>query len=113
MNSAQGGEFCPSEAEFDLRDLPCWADHGRPQLGEMNRHGSSCGSVDTGAVEKAVIARLHGRVDAVEDLEGRRQMLAVDLANRERHSSWKDFLAKLKQRHLHGWNSSSRTIMPD
>ncbi|TCU09662.1 hypothetical protein EV132_12462 [Rhizobium sullae] len=40
-------------------------------------------------------------------------MLAVDLANRERHSSWKDFLAKLKQRHLHGWNSSSRTIMPD
>jgi transposase-like protein len=36
------------------------------------------------------------------DWEGRRQALAVDLANRESRSSWKDFLLALKQRGLHG-----------
>jgi putative transposase len=36
------------------------------------------------------------------DWEGRRQILAVELANRESHSSWKDFLLGLKQRGLHG-----------
>jgi putative transposase len=34
------------------------------------------------------------------DGEGRRNVLAVDLANRESHSSWKDFLLALRQRGL-------------
>lgn len=34
--------------------------------------------------------------------EGRRCILAVELANRESHSSWKDFLLELKQRGLSG-----------
>lgn len=36
------------------------------------------------------------------DWEGRRQVLAVELANRESASSWQDFLIKLKERGLHG-----------
>jgi transposase-like protein len=36
------------------------------------------------------------------DWEGRRQILAVELANRESRSSWKDFLVGLKGRGLHG-----------
>jgi transposase-like protein len=36
------------------------------------------------------------------DGEGRRQILAVELANRESRSSWRDFLAGMKQRGLHG-----------
>ena len=36
------------------------------------------------------------------DWEGRRQVLAVDLANRESASSWKDFLLALKDRGLKG-----------
>src|SRR5579884_1888215 len=36
------------------------------------------------------------------DWEGRRQVLAVELANRESRSSWKDFLLSLKDRGLHG-----------
>jgi transposase-like protein len=36
------------------------------------------------------------------DWDGRRQMLAVELANRESRSSWKDFLLQLKERGLHG-----------
>src|SRR3954447_12745431 len=36
------------------------------------------------------------------DREGRRQVLAVELANRESRSSWKDFLLGLKERGLHG-----------
>ncbi len=34
------------------------------------------------------------------DWEGRRQVLAVELANRESASSWKDFLLALKARGL-------------
>ena len=34
--------------------------------------------------------------------EGQRQVLAVELANRESAASWKDFLVTLKQRGLHG-----------
>ncbi len=34
--------------------------------------------------------------------EGRRQVLAVELANRESRSSWRDFLSKLRDRGLHG-----------
>lgn len=36
------------------------------------------------------------------DWDGRRQILAVELANRESRSSWKDFLIALKERGLHG-----------
>src|ERR1700722_16361362 len=36
------------------------------------------------------------------DWEGRRNVLAVELANRESHSSWKDFCLKLKSRGLNG-----------
>jgi transposase-like protein len=36
------------------------------------------------------------------DWEGRRQVLAVELATRESRSSWKDFLEVLKARGLHG-----------
>ncbi|PBN41305.1 IS256 family transposase [Sphingobium sp. D43FB] len=36
------------------------------------------------------------------DWEGRRQILAVELANRESRSSWKDFLVGLKERGLRG-----------
>ena len=35
-------------------------------------------------------------------VEGRRQVLAVELANRESETSWKEFLLKLKERGLHG-----------
>jgi transposase-like protein len=34
--------------------------------------------------------------------EGRRQILAVELANRESQTSWKDFLLELKSRGLRG-----------
>jgi putative transposase len=36
------------------------------------------------------------------DWEGRRQVLAVELANRESATSWKDFLLGLKRRGLRG-----------
>jgi transposase-like protein len=36
------------------------------------------------------------------DWEGRRQVLAVEYANRESRSSWRDFLVQLKERGLHG-----------
>lgn len=36
------------------------------------------------------------------DWDGRRQILAVDMANRESRSSWKDFLEGLRSRGLHG-----------
>jgi putative transposase len=36
------------------------------------------------------------------DWEGRRQVLAVEYANRESQSSWKEFLAQLKERGLRG-----------
>jgi putative transposase len=36
------------------------------------------------------------------DWEGRRNVLAVDLANRESASSWKEFLSALRDRGLHG-----------
>lgn len=36
------------------------------------------------------------------DWDGRRQVLAVELANRESVSSWRDFLVRLKERGLHG-----------
>src|ERR1041385_58692 len=36
------------------------------------------------------------------DWEGRRQVLAVEYANRESQSSWRDLLVQLKERGLHG-----------
>ena len=36
------------------------------------------------------------------DWDGRRQVLAVEMANRESSSSWKDFLLCLRERGLHG-----------
>lgn len=36
------------------------------------------------------------------DWNGRRQILAVKMANRESGSSWKDFLVGLRKRDLHG-----------
>src|SRR5580692_5299514 len=36
------------------------------------------------------------------DGEGQRQIIGVDLANRESHSSWRDFLSALKERGLFG-----------
>jgi len=36
------------------------------------------------------------------DWDGRRQILGVELSNRESRSSWKDFLSSLKSRGLHG-----------
>ncbi|MBV8915002.1 MAG: transposase [Acetobacteraceae bacterium] len=36
------------------------------------------------------------------DWDGRRQVLTVDLANRESRSSWRDFLPEPKARGLHG-----------
>jgi transposase-like protein len=45
--------------------------------------------------------------------EGRRCVLAVELAHRESTSSWREFLVKLKQRGLRGWSSSSPMTMRD
>ena len=36
------------------------------------------------------------------DWDGRRQILAVEMANRESRSSWKDFLIGLRRRGLNG-----------
>jgi transposase-like protein len=36
------------------------------------------------------------------DCDGRRQVLAVELANRESRSAWKAFLLALRERGLHG-----------
>ena len=36
------------------------------------------------------------------DWDGRRQILAVEMANRESRTSWKDFLLALRERGLHG-----------
>ena len=52
--------------------------------------------------EGGVIASQAVLVAIGVDWEGRRQVLAVDLANRESRSSWKDFLLALEGRGLHG-----------
>ena len=52
--------------------------------------------------EGGVIASQAVLVAIGVDWEGRRQVLAVDLANRESRSSWKDFLLALKGRGLDG-----------
>jgi putative transposase len=52
--------------------------------------------------EDGVIARQAVLIAVAVDGEGRRQVLAVDLANRESRSSWRDFLLDLQQRGLRG-----------
>lgn len=52
--------------------------------------------------ESGVVRSMAVQVAIGVDWEGRRQILAVETANRESRSSWRDFLLKLKQRGLHG-----------
>jgi transposase-like protein len=54
-------------------------------------------------VREAGVVRSQAVLIAVGiDWDGRRQILAVELANRESRSSWKDFLLGLRERGLHG-----------
>ena len=52
--------------------------------------------------EGGIIASQAVLIAVAVDGEGRRQVLAVELANRESRSSWRDFLARLKERGLFG-----------
>lgn len=52
--------------------------------------------------ESGVVRSMAVQIAIGMDWEGRRQILAVETANRESRSSWRDFLLKLKQRGLHG-----------
>jgi putative transposase len=52
--------------------------------------------------ETGVIASQAVLIAVGIDWEGRRQILSVELANRESKSSWRDFLIALKKRGLHG-----------
>src|SRR5262249_30243487 len=52
--------------------------------------------------EEGIIAGQAVQIAVAVDGEGRRQVLAVELANRESRSSWRDFLTRLKQRGLFG-----------
>lgn len=54
------------------------------------------------AREAGVIASQAVLVAIGVDWEGRRQVLGVELANRESHSSWRDFVTGLKNRGLAG-----------
>ena len=54
------------------------------------------------ALVGGVIASQAGLIAVAVDGEGRRQVLAVELANRESRSSWRDFLLGLRQRGLFG-----------
>jgi putative transposase len=52
--------------------------------------------------EDGVIASQAVLIAIAVDWEGRRQVIGVELANRESRSSWKEFLLGLKGRGLHG-----------
>jgi putative transposase len=52
--------------------------------------------------EAGVIVSQAVLIAVAVDLEGRRQVLAVELANRESRSSWRDLLLSLKRRGLFG-----------
>lgn len=52
--------------------------------------------------EQGVIRSMAVQVAIGVNQEGRRQVLAVEVANRESQSSWKEFLIKLKERGLQG-----------
>ena len=62
--------------------------------------------------EDGVISNQALLIAVAVDWEGRRQVIGVELANRESRSSWKDFLLGLKARGLHGSSSSSPTTTP-
>jgi putative transposase len=62
------------------------------QIGARYEKVRDCGAIRTQAVMIAIGI----------DREGRRQVLAVELANRESASSWKDFILGLKQHGLKG-----------
>ncbi len=54
-------------------------------------------------VREGGVIRPHAVLVAIGiNWEGRRQVLAVELANRESRSSWRDFLVKVRDRGLHG-----------
>ena len=55
--------------------------------------------------EAGVIVSQAVLVAVAVDEDGRRQILAVELANRESRSSWREFLSRLKQRGLTGVES--------
>ena len=57
------------------------------------------------AREGGVIASQAALIAIAVAADGHRQVLAVELANRESGSSWRDFLLGLKQRGLHGVES--------
>lgn len=74
--------------------------------------------------EGGVITSQAVQIAVAVDEEGRRQVLAVELANRESHSSWRDFLLDLKQRGLHsveyvvsddhpGLKAAIREVLPE
>jgi putative transposase len=52
--------------------------------------------------EGGIIAGQAVQIAVAVDGEGHRQVLAVELANRESRSSWRDFLLRLKERGLFG-----------
>jgi putative transposase len=52
--------------------------------------------------EAGVIVSQAVLIAVAVDGDGQRQVIGVDLANRESHSSWRDFLSALKQRGLFG-----------
>jgi putative transposase len=52
--------------------------------------------------EEGVIRHRAVQIAVGVDYEGRRQILAVELANRESETSWKQFLLSLRERGLHG-----------
>ena len=52
--------------------------------------------------EAGVVSSQAVLIAAGIDWDGRRQILAVEMANRESRSAWKDFLVKLKARELKG-----------
>src|SRR3954451_19461329 len=60
------------------------------------------GIVGSRAVQGAGGVDRAGRAAVGSAGEGRREVLAAELANRESRSSWKDFLLGLKERGLHG-----------
>jgi putative transposase len=52
--------------------------------------------------EDGVIRAMAVQIAIGINWEGQRQVLAVEMANRESQSSWKEFLLRLKERGLHG-----------
>jgi putative transposase len=66
------------------------------------RVDTPCTYISAKARESGIIVSQAVLIAVAIDGEGRRQVLGVDLANRESRSSWRDFLSGLKQRGLFG-----------